>query len=195
MLQWVISPVLSFLLGVLVGTPIWLRQYEWLSWGELDLSNILSIVSLVVNTILAIIVVVVLQKLQDIRRVEKNILIERIKEEINDIKDFVTHCCEDKQQTDFSSITSFFKTANIRISKIANTHSNCTEESNGLIEGTTVLNSLLTDPKGTTELMIDKNKVSLKPKRVQEINIQMAEVENRALDLIVCINRQSSKKI
>ncbi|KXJ97943.1 MAG: hypothetical protein UZ19_OD1000846 [Parcubacteria bacterium OLB19] len=192
MIKWVISPVVFFLLGISVGAPIWLRQLEWLTWDQLDLSNILSIISIAVNTIIAIIIVIVLQRIQDIRRVEKNILIERVGEEVKGIKAFVVNCCNEKS-TDFSSITSFFKTANIRISKITSTHSNCENESNLLIEGVTTLNSLLTDPKGTQDLTIDKNKVSLKPKRIQEVNIQMAEVENRSLDLIVCINRQASK--
>lgn len=194
MLRWVISPALSFLLGILIGAPIWLRQYEWLTWSKIELSDIISIVGLVINTTLAIIIVVVLQKLQDIRRVEKNILIERIKEEMTVIKSFVAQCCKAKEQTDFSSVTGFFKTVTTRISKITDTHGNCIKESNDLIEGITALKSLLTDPRGTTDMTIDKNKISLKPKRIQEINIRMAEVENCTLDIIVCINRQTSKK-
>lgn len=187
-----ISPVGFLLLGVL-ATTIWLRRFEWFTWGELDLANLVSIISILVNIILASIVVIVLQRLQDIRRVEKNILIDRIESEINGIKEFVEKCCDNKQ-SDFSSITSFLKTAKIRLNKITDTHSNCEEESKVLLESITALNSLLTDPKGTEDLKIDNNNVSLKPRRVQEIDIQMADVENYALDLIICINRHSSKK-
>lgn len=186
-----ISPVAFLLLGVLV-TFAWLRRYEWFTWGELDLSNLLSIISIVVNVVLASIVVIVLQRLQDIRRVEKNILIARIETEINGVKEFVKKCCGD-DQSDFSSITGFLKTLKVRLNKITDTHSNCESESKLLLESITALNGLLTDPKGTDDLKIDNNKVSLKPRRVQEINIQMADVENCALDLIICINRHSSK--
>lgn len=187
-----ISPVAFLLLGVLF-TVTWLRRYEWLTWGELDLSNLLSIVGIVVNIVLAIIVVIVIQRLQDIRRIEKNILITRVETEISRVEDFVKKCCDDKQ-SDFSSITGFLKTSKIRLNKITDTHSNCEEESKQLLESITILNSLLTDPKGTDDLKIDKNKVSLKPRRIQEINIQMADIENYALDLIICINRHSSKE-
>jgi len=187
-----ISSVLFFLLGILV-TVVWLRRYEWFSWDELDLSNFLSITSIVVNVVLASIVVIVLQRLQDIRRVEKNILIARIESEIDRVKEFVQKCCTDKE-SDFSSITSFLKTLKVRLNKITDTHSNCEDESKKMIESITILNSLLTDPKGTKDLKIDNNKVSLKPRRIQEINIQMADIENSALDLIICINRHSSKK-
>ena len=187
-----ISPIAFLLLGVLV-TTIWLRRHEWLTWGELDLSNIISVISIAVNIVLASIVVVVLQRLQDIRRVEKNILIARIESEINNVKKFVQRSC-DNDKYDFSSITSFLKTTKIRLNKITDTHSNCVEESKLLLESITTLNSLLTDPKGTADLKIDNNKVSLKPRRIQEINIQIADVENYALDLIICINRHASKK-
>lgn len=186
------SPIVFLLFGILI-TITWLRRYEWLTWDELDLSNMLSMVGIVVNVVLASIVVIVLQRLQDIRRVEKNILIARIETEISEVKEFVKKCCDDKQ-SDFSSITSFLKTSKVRLNKITDTHSNCEEESKQLLESVTTLNSLLTDPKGTNDLKIDNNKVSLKPRRVQEINIQMADIENFALDLIICINRHSSKK-
>lgn len=187
-----ISPVAFLLLGVLV-TFVWLRRCEWFTWDELDLSNLLSIISIVVNVVLASIVVIVLQRLQDIRRVEKNILIARIETEISGVKEFVKKCCDD-DRSDFSSITSFLKTLKVRLNKITDTHSNCEDESKLLLESITALNGLLTDPKGTDDLKINNNKVSLKPRRIQEINIQMADVENCALDLIICINRYSSKK-
>lgn len=187
-----ISPAIFFIFGIVVSI-VWLRRHEWFSWDELDLSNVLSIFSIVVNIVLASIVVIVLQRLQDIRRVEKNILIARIESEIKRLKEFVQKCCADKQ-SEFSSITGFLKTLNVRLNKVTDTHSNCEEESKQLIESITTLNSLLTDPKGTKDLKIDNNKVSLKPRRIQEIDIQMADVENSALDLIICINRHSSKK-
>lgn len=188
----IISPVVFLLLGVLL-TIMWLRRYEWFIWGELDLSNILSIISIMVNVVLASIVVIVIQRLQDIRRVEKNILIARIETEINRVKEFVQKCC-DNEKSDFSSITSFLKTSKIRLNKITDTHSNSEEESKQILEGITVLNGLLTDPKGTDDLKIDNNEVFLGPRRIQEIDIQMANIENYALDLIICINRHSSRK-
>lgn len=187
-----ISPVIFFFLGML-AMAIWFRHGEWLTWDELNLSNLLNIISIVVNIVLASIVVVVIQRLQDISRAEKNILIARIESEIDNVKKFVQECCG-HDRTDFSSITSFLKTSKIRLNKITDTHSNCEEESKLLLESITFLNGLLTDPKSTGDLKIDNNKVSLKPRRIQEINIQMADVENHALDLIVCINRYSSKK-
>ncbi len=187
----IISPIIFLTLGVLV-TVIWLRRCEWLTWDELNLSNLISIISIFVNIILASIVVVVLQRIQDIRRVEKNILISRVEAEISRVKEFVEKCCTD-ERSDFSSITGFLKTLKIRLNKITDTHSNCESESKNLLESITTLNSLLTDPKGSNDLKIDRNKVSLKPRRIQEINIQMAEIENSTLDLIICINRHSSK--
>ena len=193
-LKWLISPILFLLLGICVGSPVWLHHTEWLKWSELNLSNALSILGLVINTILAVVIVLVLQKLQDIQRVEKNILISRLEEELKCIKDFVDGCCVIGNQVDFSTVTSFFKTINIRISKITDTHSNCKKETDDLFEETMALNSLLTDPKGTDDLKINNNKISLTPKRIQEIKIQIAEVQNRTLELIICINRQASKR-
>ena len=192
-LNLIIIPVLFLFLGIIIGSPIWLRNSEWLKWDQLNLSNVISILSLVVNTIIAIVVVFVLQKLQDIQRVEKNILITRVDEEVKNINEFVNRCCT-SDHTDFSSITSFFKTSNIRINKITNTHSNCGKESKVLIENITVLNSLLTDPNETSDLVINNNRISLKLKRIQEIKIQMAEVQNQTLCLILCINSRASKK-
>ena len=65
-LKWIIIPVLFLFLGIIIGSPIWLRNSEWLKWDQLNLSNVISILSLVVNTIIAIVVVFVLQKLQEV---------------------------------------------------------------------------------------------------------------------------------
>jgi len=184
------SSVPCFLFGTLI-TVILIYNNEWFKVSELNLSNLLSIISIIINIGLAVFVVTEIKRIQDIRRIEKDILINRINSEVEGIKRFVQNCC--KKGEDFSKITGFLKTSKIRLNKIVNTHGNCEQKSRTLFKSMVTLNSLLTDPKGSDDLKINDNKVSLMPRRIQEINIQMAIIENSAFDLTIHINRCSSK--
>ena len=115
------SSVPCFLFGTLI-TVILIYNNEWFKVSELNLSNLLSIISIIINIGLAVFVVTEIKRIQDIRRIEKDILINRINSEVEGIKRFVQNCC--KKGEDFSKITGFLKTSKIRLNKIVNTHGN-----------------------------------------------------------------------